>query len=669
MRLLFAILVTSVISGYSQKVPIKLGDIPMEDMKMAVYDLDSSAVAVVLADFGDSKITYSTSTGFNLTFERIRRIKILKKEGYKWADFEIPLYGANGKNEDYSALKAYTYNLEGGKIVETKMKNDAVFKEQTNENWRLIKFTLPNVKEGSIIEFTYKVSSPYWFNFQDWEFQSSIPTRMSEYRTKIPEYFSYQRYMQGYIPMDVNESDVAPRTITLMSSDRSEGAVTTTTISSDKIDYMENQNRWIANNVPSFKEEPFITSTKDYISKINFELASIQMPNRPFEPVMGTWEQINKQLLEADNFGLVVKQSNFLTKKVEELTVGMSDPNQKIGAIYNYVKENLIWDGLMRKYTDGNFKKVLDEKKGNSAEINLLLTSMLQKADLSADPVLISTRENGSVRQQIPISSQFNYVLCSVTVGEKTVLLDATDRSLPITILPERCLNGSGFIVSKNGYRWINLYPNFKSKSNTNLDLVISEDGVLKGKIIISSDGYDAQRVRNNYASKGEAGYLKSLTDTYAWQLQKSQFENINSVSNAVKETHEVVLENHVQSSGGIIYLNPILRDRIEENPFKLEKREYPVDFKSPFERLITGKISLPEGYTMDELPKPKVVSLPNNSGRYMYSLTPIGNAISVTSLLVINKSLFTQEEYETLREFYNQVVAKQAEQIVIKKK
>jgi len=161
MRLLFAILVTSVISGYSQKVPIKLGDIPMEDMKMAVYDLDSSAVAVVLADFGDSKITYSTSTGFNLTFERIRRIKILKKEGYKWADFEIPLYGANGKNEDYSALKAYTYNLEGGKIVETKMKSDAVFKEQTNENWRLIKFTLPNVKEGSIIEFTYKVSSPY----------------------------------------------------------------------------------------------------------------------------------------------------------------------------------------------------------------------------------------------------------------------------------------------------------------------------------------------------------------------------------------------------------------------------------------------------------------------------------------------------------------------------
>ena len=669
MRLLFVILLFSVISGYSQKNPIKLGDIPMEDMKMTVYDLDSSAVAVILADFGDSKISYFPATGFNLSFERIRRIKILKKEGYRWADFEIPLYGANGKNEDYSSLKAYTYNLEGGKIIETKMKTDAIFKEQTNENWRLIKFTLPNVKEGSVLEISYKVSSPYWVNFQDWEFQSSIPTRTSEYRTKIPEYFDYQKYMQGYIGLDVSESNVTPRSITFTSSERSDGRVTTTTISNEKIDYMENQNRWVAINVPAFKGEPFMTSTKDYISKINFELASVQMPNRPLEPVMGTWDQINKQLLEDDNFGLVVKQSNFLNKKVEELTAGMTEPNQKITAIYNYVKENIIWDGSMRKYTDGNFKKVLDEKKGNSAEINLLLISMLQKADLSADPVLISTRENGTVRQQMPISSQFNYVLCAVTMGEKTILLDATDRSLPMTILPERCLNGSGFVISKNNSRWVNLYPNFKSKSTTSLDLALAESGVLRGKIILSNDGYAAQRVRNEYASKGEAGYLKSLTDAYAWQLQKSQFENIAFVSNAVKETHDVILENHVQSSGGVIYLNPILRDRIEENPFKLEKREYPVDFKSPFEKLISGKITLPEGYSLDELPKSKVISLPNNGGRYTYSLAQIGNSISITSLLAINKSLFTQEEYEILKEFYNQVVAKQAEQIVIKKK
>lgn len=663
------LLLLSIIS-YSQKPPIKFGDIPMEDLKMTVYSKDSSAAAVVLADYGDSKISYSQNTGFNLSFERIVRIKILNKDGYDWANFEIPLYSSNeGKEESYSKLKGYTYNLEGGKIVETKLKSDAIFKEKASENWKLIKFTLPNIKEGSVIEVSYEVSSPFWFNFQDWHFQSTIPTRVSEYRAKVPEYFTYQKYMQGYIALNVNETNNVPRDIIINSSERSEGYATQTTFSSDKINYTEAQSRWVANDVPAFKEEPYMSSYKDYLSKINFELATVQMPGRAVDRIMGTWEGINKSLLEAEDFGLVVSRSNFLNKKVEELTAGLSEANQKIAVIYNYVKENVGWDGTFRKYTDGNFKKVLEEKIGNSAEINLLLTSMLQKADLIADPVLISTRSNGMVREHVPISSQFNYVIASVKVGDKTILLDATDRSLPIQILPERCLNGRGFIISKTNSGWITLTPNSKSKNSTTIDLTMNADGVLSGKIILTNDGYEAQKVRAKYNAKGEKEYIKSLSESNAWDIKSSQIENITKIAESVKETHEVTLENYTQNSGGIIYLNPILKSRWENNPFKLTKREYPVDFKSPFDQLLTGKIVIPDGYFIEELPKPKVLMLPNNAGRYTYSVSLNGNSLAITSLFSINKSLFTQDEYEALREFFNQVVAKQAEQIVLKKK
>lgn len=60
---------------------------------------------------------------------------------------------------------------------------------------------------------------------------------------------------------------------------------------------------------------------------------------------------------------------------------------------------------------------------------------------------------------------------------------------------------------------------------------------------------------------------------------------------------------------------------------------------------------------------------MPENAARYTYSVAQNGNIISLTSMFHINKSLFTQLEYPYLREFYNQVVAKQAEQIVLKKK
>ena len=36
----------------AQKPPIKFGDVPIDQLKMTTYDKDSSASAVILADYG-----------------------------------------------------------------------------------------------------------------------------------------------------------------------------------------------------------------------------------------------------------------------------------------------------------------------------------------------------------------------------------------------------------------------------------------------------------------------------------------------------------------------------------------------------------------------------------------------------------------------------------------
>jgi hypothetical protein len=248
-------------------------------------------------------------------------------------------------------------------------------------------------------------------------------------------------------------------------------------------------------------------------------------------------------------------------------------------------------------------------------------------------------------------------------------LLDATDRTLPMNILPERCLNGSGFMVSETEPKWIQIKPGFKSKTAVSGDLMMDGEGRLKGKMSFVRDGYDAQAMRKEYLAKGEEKYVKELAEKSFWELSKSQFENTRVMPDAVKETHEVVIGVQIQSSGSTFYMNPLLCLREGENPFKSETREYPVDFGSPFERTYSCRITLPENLVVDELGKPKLLMLPGNAGKYMFNATQIGNVISVTSQLSINKGLFSQEEYSGLREFYNQVVAKQAEQIVLKKK
>lgn len=653
---------------HAQKAPFKFGSVSIEDLKMTRYEKDTSAAAVILGDFGTSTITYDQSrSDWKLTFERIERIKILKKEGYKNADFEVVLYHKGNNKEKISGLKVITHNLEGGKDVETKMKSEAVFEEKYDENTDITKFTAPNVKEGSIIEVTYKVDSDFIYHFRDWDFQSTVPVIWSEYRANIPEYFYYDKYMQGYVQIALNEEKTIPRSIVFTSRERSGTYVVKSTVSTNEVKYDERAYRWAAENVPAFKEEPYMTTYSDYVSKINFELSYVKFPNQPAQQIMGSWAELNKSFLESESFGKAIKASGFLKKTTEEVTTGLTTSQEKIAAIYNYVKSAIEWNGSYRKYLDTNFKEPLEEKKGSSAEINLLLVAMLQRADLTANPVIISTRNHGFVRESMALSSQFNYVICQVVDDGKSILLDATDRLLPMHMLPERCLNGRGYIISDQSAGWIQLSAP-KTKTYASADLVLSEAGELKGKISITNDGYEGHALRKAYFKKGETDYVKGFAHEHNWDIEKSSVENIKSLSESVKEQYEFT---HIDNFGdaSILYINPLIHLRVDKNPFKLEERMYPVDFGRTSDKTFICKITIPEKFQVEELPKPKIIALPNNTGKFTYNAQVTGNTISIISVLSINQSLFAQPEYPALREFFNIVVAKHDEQIVLKKK
>jgi hypothetical protein len=420
--------------------------------------------------------------------------------------------------------------------------------------------------------------------------------------------------------------------------------------------------------VPAFKPEPYMTSVVDYITKINFELASIKYPGEPIKQIMGSWQDINKTMHESENFGGEISGNGFLKKTVEELTAGKVSAEEMIAVITNYVKDNVAWNGNAGVYPSTSLKKVLESKKGNAADINLLLGSMLEKAGLSVAPVMLSTRNNGLLRVATPVMSQFNYVICLAKVNDKAYLLDATERLLPVGMLPERCLNGQGFAVAKEGFQWIPLESKFKTKVVTSGDIKINLEGGLEGTLKLDCNGYEALKNRKKYLVDGEAEYVKDFVGSHAWDIKSSEFQNAKDVHSNFVGMHNLVINENVVHAGDVIYLDPFFYSGYKENPFKSENREYPVDFGSPLEETILFKITIPEGFVVDELPQSKMIMMPENAARYVYNVSQTGNSIAFTSMFQINKSLFTQLEYPYLREFYNQIVAKQAEQIVLKK-
>ncbi|HYG01213.1 MAG TPA: transglutaminase domain-containing protein [Chryseosolibacter sp.] len=669
MKALLAILFTLLPQFiFAQKDPFKFGDVSFDEVKMKVYDRDSSASAVVLFDFGTSQISYNQTTGFSLLFERKIRVKILTKDGLDQANFEIPVYSSGGSEEKIYNIKGITFNLENGKITESKLKNDGIFKEPFDDNYEIHKVTMPNVKEGSVIDLSYDLRSDFLFNFQDWEFQKTIPVVWSEYRARIPEFFNYEKYMQGYVALAINEHETTHNRLTITEKTRSTGKTASTTFNTENIDYKENAFRWAAQHVPAFKEEPFLTTYRDYISKINFELGYIKYPDQPIQPVMGSWEEMNKKFTDAETCGREITGNGFLKNIVEDVTAGATTQEEKISRILSYVKNHVAWDGRYRKYTGGSLKRVLDEQTGSSADINLLAASMIEKTGIPVKGVLISTRNHGFVRTTLPISSQFNYVACIATLDGKDIVLDATEKMLPHNVLPQRCLNGSGFAFSSEGYQWVNLETKFKSKTTAAAELSLSPSATLVGKIKIDHAGYSAMNQRKEYLRSGHDEYMKGVTKNRAWELEKSEIQNAENIENNFVELHDLTINQNVTEAGNLIYIDPFVAHGIKANPFKSERREYPVDYGNLSEQVFLLKLQVPENYTIDELPATKIFMLPGNAAKYVYSVTQANNIVSITSILSINRSLFTQEEYPNLREFYNQVVAKQAEQIVLKK-
>jgi hypothetical protein len=628
----------------AQKSPIKFGDIPIEDLKMTSYQKDSSASALILADYGKAYVS-STSVGAVLYFERHMRIKILKNQGLGWADASIPLYHSGTAEEKVTRFNATTYNLEGEKIVESKVSKDGIFKEKFNKRINLQKFTFPNVKEGSVIEYSYTIMSDFLTNFPNWQFQYTIPSRLSEYYAIIPEFFVMERYMQGYL---------APTTYEV--KDKTQDG------------YFEKAHHWVLKDVPAFKEEPFITTVDDYQSKINFALAYLNFPRQPSQEIMGTWDKLTKELLESEAFGKAVNGSSFLKKKVEELVAHSTDSLEKITLIKNYVATTLEWDGT-NDYLADNLKDVFEKKKGTVGDINLALASMLTKAGFEVDLVLLSTRDHGFIRKQYPMSKQLNYVVCRVLLKDKFIFIDATNKYLPIDVLPENCLNGEGLLVSKRNTGWVGLNTKAKSKSIVATDLVLDSQGIITGTISIQNSGYKAIRFRRQYQSKGEETYVKDFIKDKNWEVEKSSFHQVDDLTKDPKENYNITLSDYVTTVGNMMYINPFITSRLEENPFKADKREYPVDFGSNQESNYMGKFTLPNDYQVEELPKSKVIMMPGGLAKFTYSVTQIGNTLNIIGNLQINRGLFGQEDYANLREFYNQLVSKQAEQIVLKKK
>lgn len=667
----FVLCVFPIEKNYSQQEQVKFGRPVIEELELAKYLPDTNANAVILSDIGSTNFELNQTNGIQIYFHRHIRIKIVNKNGLSHADRKIFLYSTSGNKESITSIKGYTYNLSKNKIDKTKLKKRDVFEDQLTDNWRLVSFAMPNVQEGSVLDIEYTIQSDFFFNLRSWAFQHSIPVRYSSFTVRIPEYFEYKTLFKGFHPIRLVEKSKVSGTMNVTVKDKEDTKLFGRPKSENhSISYLQDYSKWECHKVPAIVEEPFVNNISNYLTSIEFELASYKPPESIRRNFTDTWETIRVKLMDEAYFGGIIEKSNILKTEIETIKATSKNDFDRMLNAYEFTKNKIRWNYKERLLADNNIKKIYNDGVGNSADINLFLIALLRMLDLQADPVILSTRDNGIIHPGQLMLSKFNYVIARVEIDGKPHLLDATEKKCPYFMLPERCINGKGRLINKDYTEWVDLSAEQPYSYFCMLNLSLNADNNLKGIMQNSRENYAALNFRYQVEqASDEEKFIEKMEESFdGLEIDSFHLQNLDSVNAPVKDSYEITVKNKIDVFGDFIYLNPLLYERIKENPFKLEDRKYPVDYIYPRHRKYLLNFSIPKNYIVEELPASTRFSLEDKSAEYSYNVNQLGNNIQLVTELKINRSIFNGDEYKGLREFYDKVVAKQSEQIVLKK-
>ncbi|MXV15320.1 DUF3857 domain-containing protein [Hufsiella ginkgonis] len=646
----------SLLPGVCMAQDFEFGKFLASELGMKSYAPDTSANAVVLHEFGDTFM--SSGEGTPLVYKYHVKIKIFNKEGFNQGDVVIPVYKSdNNRFESVSEISGITISPgPNGEMKRTNLDPKKVYRENKNSHWDVVKFAMPNLAEGCIIEYSYEITKPYIFNFQPWVFQSEIPKVHSEYMAHIPAMFNYNVSLRGLLKLSKTDAQLEKECFT------PGGGI--------KVDC--SKMTYIMTNVPALVEEDYMTSPNNFRSAIYFELADYQNYEGTKIKVTKDWKAIDVDLQRHDAFGAQIKKGDLFKDKLTPVLAGKTAPLSKAKAIYAYLQKWYKWNGFDGIYSMTGIRKAYESHTGSSGDINLALVAALSYAGLDAEAVLLSTRENGFINKLYPVLSDFDYVVAQVNIDGKSYMLDATDPLLPFGLLPFKCINDQGRVISRNkpSY-WIDMTAAEKKSRTLNLDLTINDNGKITGALKCYSKGYEAynkRRAIKKFNSVEE--YVENLDEKMPRiKLLKSQINNIDSLDLALEEIYEVQIDAFSDLNTGSFSFNPFFMEAIRENPFKLKERTYPVDMGSPSDYRIQMSLRFPERFEVASKPAPIGLALPLSGGRYTSETNIDGNQLVYTQITQFNKSVYSNEEYSYLKEMYNRIIQTQKTDIVFRKK
>lgn len=628
------------------------------ELEMTNYEPAPDADAVVLCKTTDMKYVIDRD-GIKIQYDVKGRIKILKPEGTDHASVEIN-YTVNddkpGNREAVSYVKGATFNLVNGNLVKREINTNMITTRLASDpKKRVMTVFFPDVKAGSVIEYEYSILSDLYLEVKDWEAQCEIPVAYTRYELSIPEWFSF--YMQT-LGREYNTSRIVQRQMT-------ERPTYTILTSAQTFTCLGVNFEYIGLNLSPIKNEKLVFNPYDSGQRVIIDITGIALPNQSKKDFSMTWEDIDKSLLDYEQFGKRFK-SNPLKKEMKQAGIyQMSSIDEKITATIKLLRQIVKWDGTYSLYGSPT-KQVIKSGTGSNTDINFLLISMLNDAGIKAYPAILATRERDYVDTKYPSVKQFSTTVVVIDNGSKYQYFDGSVENALIDILPANFLVNNARIIGKEiSNPWVNLEDKGLMKTSYKLTGTLSQDGTLTATCVITHQDKAAEQMRGALKiQNNESPNTKFQSPEF--HITDYSVEGLDNLEQPVVET--IKFSYNIKSENGTINVPQLLWPLIEPELFESEIRYNPIEFPTKVDETADISITIPDGWVVNDIPAP--ISLNTSDNKMLLAITPssTGNTINVSTQLLINRLNFNKQDYISIKNLVDRINKQSKEPFILKR-
>ncbi|MFN8208508.1 MAG: hypothetical protein U0T82_14025 [Bacteroidales bacterium] len=645
---------------FSQPPPVQWGKVTPDMVAGRPSDTDTVRGAVVLCDYGTAG--YGDIKGsLRVVYFRHTRVRVFSVSGTQFANVRIPLRKKFA--EEVIDLKAQSFNLDpNGGIISRSLSPSGILEENINEDFINLVFTVPDVRENSVFEYSYRLVSSDIYNYRTWQFQKTIPVLWSEYRAEIGGHYNYMAVFHNQkVPLAINEKQDTvigiPSYLLGISSLAEEFRI--------KLTF----GRWAAAKIPPLPEEKFVFAPADHLQEIRFQLYSVTKPGQNPIAFIKDWPDIGKILSDDERLGRLLFPDRLFKSIIKDILDGTETETQKAEKIYSWLQKNFSWNGQNSIRATTTMAALNGVRSGNAADLNLFMVNLFREAGLEAFPVLISTLYNGRIQKEVPILSQFNKTIARVTCDGRKVLTDVCDPLIPFGRLPLEDMNNAALVLSLSNVEWITIPEPGISHSYSTHIFRFAEDGRMSGFMVLRESGYKAVESLTRIQKSGLADFAHELADRVSFGLSVDSYKLV--VSEIRKDSILLQLSyssdewrnqfNNMQ----LIYFDAFLSGEFKENPFSGENRINPVEIPFPFDLLERVIIEIPEGYAIVDVPVAEKAELEGGGMNFQFNISNTEEVVQIQSRLQSTKRYYLPETYPELKSFFGLISSKYAEHIV----